>query len=127
MGTPRNGVIDLPIARIGDKKFGICPEGAPSRTQYQTIGAGGGLTLLVIRPETGRTHQIRVHLKAIGFPLFGDRVYGCPSEELTRPALHSRALYLIHPISEIAIAISAPLPGDMKEVMMRHAIQAYIL
>ncbi|NCB50357.1 MAG: RluA family pseudouridine synthase [Clostridia bacterium] len=125
--TPRKGVIDLPVARTGDKMFGVCQNGAPSLTRYETIGTGGGLTLLKVRPETGRTHQIRVHFAALGYPLFGDRVYGREAREISRPALHSRALYLIHPVSGKAIAVSAPLPADIKEVLARHAIQAYII
>lgn len=125
--TPQSGAIDLPIVRTGDKTFGISAEGAPSLTHYETIGTGGGLTLLKVRPETGRTHQIRVHFAAIGYPLFGDRVYGAATEELTRPALHSRALYLTHPVTGSAIAVSATLPADMKEVILNHAIKAYFL
>lgn len=125
--SPGAGVIDLPIARTGDKKFGTRPDGAPSLTRYETISTGDGLTLLSVRPETGRTHQIRVHLAAIGCPLFGDRLYGEASGELSRPALHACALWLIHPVTGKKIAVSAPLPEDMKEVLLRHAPEAHIL
>lgn len=124
---PPAGTIDLPIARVGDKKFGVRPEGAPALTRYETIGTGGGLTLLRVRPETGRTHQIRVHFAAAGYPLFGDWLYGRASAEIPRPALHSGALRLVHPVTGKEIAVSAPLPADMKEVIERHAIEADIL
>ena len=124
---PRNGVIDLPIMRIGDRTFGVSPQGAPSLTRYETVGTGGGLTLLKVRPETGRTHQIRVHFSAVGCPLLGDRVYGRETNELARPALHSRALYLTQPVSGLVIAISAPLPADMKEALQRYEIKADLL
>jgi 23S rRNA pseudouridine1911/1915/1917 synthase len=124
---PPEGVIDLPIARVGEKRFGARPDGAPSVTRYQTLRTGGGLTLLRVMPETGRTHQIRVHFAAVGYPLLGDRLYGRVSGELIRPALHSYSLRLVHPVKNEEIYVSAPLPEDMLEVMKKHEIETALL
>lgn len=125
---PPCGVIDRPISRVGEeKRFGVSETGAPSRTLYETLATGGGLTLLKVRPETGRTHQIRVHFAALGNPLFGDRLYGSASPELDRPALHSAALRLIHPLTREEVVASAPLPEDIRKVLETHEIEANIL
>lgn len=120
--SPPSGVITLPIVKIGEKKFGTRPDGAPSITKYETIKSSGGLTLLRVAPETGRTHQIRVHLAALGFPLLGDALYGRPSDELARPALHSASLFLLHPLTGDELRVSAPLPEDMRAVMESHGL-----
>lgn len=117
-----HGVIDAPVMKIADKKFGVRPEGAPSVTEYDVLGVSDGLTLLRVRPKSGRTHQIRVHMAYIGHPLLGDRLYGGISDELTRPALHSRALTMTHPVTGEPICVAAPVPEDMVEVMARHGL-----
>ena len=125
---PPCGLIDRPISRVGEeKRFGVSEGGAPSRTHYETLASGGGLTLLRVWPETGRTHQIRVHFAALGNPLFGDRLYGKASLELPRPALHSAALRLIHPLTREELIANAPLPEDIRKVLETHEIQADIL
>ena len=117
-------VIDLPIGRRGEeKRFCTRPDGAPSLTRYETLAAADGLALLRLVPETGRTHQIRVHLAAIGCPLLGDRLYGRVSEELARPALHSAALTLSHPLTGDLVSVRAPLPEDMRGVLAVHEIK----
>lgn len=116
------GVIDAPIMKIADRKFGVRPGGAPSVTRYETLCVSGGLTLLRVMPESGRTHQIRVHFAYIGCPLFGDRLYGRASDELDRPALHSRALTMTHPVTGETISVAAPVPEDMLSVMARHGL-----
>lgn len=121
---PAAGVIDLPIGRTAEKKFGVRPDGAPSVTRYETLASADGLTLLRVLPETGRTHQIRVHFAALGYPLLGDRLYGRPSEELGRPALHSAALTLTHPVTGVRVAVSAPLPADFLAVLCAHGLPA---
>ena len=108
------GVIDAPIARFGEeKRFCVSPEGAPSLTRWELVSRRGGLSLVRLRPETGRTHQIRVHMASIGCPLLGDRLYGRASPLIDRPALHSSALRLRHPLTGEEIAVSAPPPEDM--------------
>ena len=118
----RAGVIDLPIARVpGEKRFPTAPEGLASVTRYEELGSAGGLSLLRLRPETGRTHQIRVHLAALGCPIAGDRLYG-GGTLAARPLLHSAALYLVHPLTGAAVSVAAPMPEDMQEVLRAHEI-----
>jgi RluA family pseudouridine synthase len=96
----------------------VSPDGAPSRTEYETIASGGGLSLLRVSPLTGRTHQIRVHLAAIGCPLAGDWLYGVSDDSLiSRPALHSSELVLTHPLSGDRIHVRAPLPEDFLKLI----------
>lgn len=122
---PAAGVIDLPIGRRGEeKRFCVRPDGAPSLTRYETLASAGGLALLRLAPETGRTHQIRVHLSAIGCPILGDRLYGRASEEIARPALHSARLTLRHPLTGETVSAAAPIPDDMMEVLSAHEIPA---
>lgn len=120
---PASGVIDLPIGRRGEeKRFCVRPDGAPSVTAYETLASDGALALLRLRPETGRTHQIRVHLSAIGCPILGDRLYGRVSAEIARTALHSSRLTLIHPLTGETVSAEAPLPEDMRAVLDAHAL-----
>ena len=94
MPPEERGIIDAPIARAGEeKRFCTDPGGAPSLTHYKVELAWDGLCLVRLRPETGRTHQIRVHMASIGCALLGDRLYGRLSRDIARPALH---LSLIH-------------------------------
>ncbi len=114
--SPPSGLIDLPIARERESAVRRCIdyEGFPSRTQYETLASGGGYTFLRILPETGRTHQIRVHMAAIGYPLAGDWLYGIEDPDLIpRPALHSYRLCLSSPVTGAQVDITAPLPDDM--------------
>ena len=116
------GVIDAPIMKIADKKFGVRPGGAPSVTEYRVLSVSDGLTLLRVLPRSGRTHQIRVHMAYIGHPLLGDRLYGGISDELSRPALHSRSLCMTHPVTGEPIGVTAPVPADLLSVMERHGL-----
>lgn len=112
------GEIDAPIARYNEeKRFCVREEGAPSLTRYKVLLTWEGRSLLRVRPETGRTHQIRVHMASIGCPLLGDRLYGRLSRELDRPALHSAALTLIHPLTGETVSVRAPLPEDMRALL----------
>lgn len=116
VGVPedRAGTIDAPIARLGEeKRFCVDECGAPSLTRYEVLLTWDGLSLVRLQPETGRTHQIRVHMSSIGCPLLGDRLYGRACREIDRPALHSSALRLVHPLTREIIALAAPLPEDM--------------
>lgn len=112
------GEIDAPIARYNEeKRFCVREDGAPSLTRYKVLLTWEGRSLLRVRPETGRTHQIRVHMASIGCPLLGDRLYGRLSRELDRPALHSAALTLIHPLIGEMVSVRAPLPEDMRALL----------
>ena len=102
-GTPSapGGEIDAPIARDPRhrKRMAVVLGGRGSRTHYRVLEGFSGYTLLEIYPETGRTHQIRVHLAYLGHPLLGDQVYGRPSPLLSRHFLHAFHLGFQHPAS----------------------------
>ena len=119
-GLPDEGVIDLPIDREEGSavRRWIVPNGAPARTRYEVLCRGGGYTLLRVLPETGRTHQIRVHFAAIGYPLAGDWLYGEEDPTLIpRPALHSFRIQMEQPVTKTKIDITAPLPDDMERIL----------
>ena len=109
------GTIDLPIGRapVEGTRRAVAPGGLPCRTDYEVLGSDGQRTLLRLRLHTGRTHQIRVHMAALGHPLVGDRLYGASDTALARPALHSHHLRLVHPITGAIIEVTSPLPPDM--------------
>ena len=113
------GTVDLPVGRdIGaPTKRAVMPDGQPSRTEYTVLERFPTGALLRVRPLTGRTHQIRVHMAAIGHPLFGDALYGTPDDMLRRPALHSAYLSLRHPVTGERMELTAALPDDLKEKM----------
>ena len=98
---------------------GLIPSGMAARTDYTLLETRGGLSLLRLRLFTGRTHQIRVHLSALGCPVFGDRVYGTEAPELARPALHSAFLHLKQPVTGAVIDLESPLPEDMEALWKR--------
>ena len=86
----------------------------PARTRYETLAVYGGRALLRLELDTGRTHQIRVHLAHLGHPLLGDFLYGAEEPDLIpRPALHSWRLALRHPITGKELLFTAPVPADM--------------
>ena len=114
--TPERGVIELPISKapVTGTRRAIDPNGLPSRTDYETLAVSNGRTLLRLRLHTGRTHQIRLHLSAIGHPLVGDGMYGAADLALPRPALHSHHILLAHPITGQRLVLTSPLPEDMR-------------
>ncbi len=115
--SPLCGVITLPIAPDADGyKRIISPDGVYAETHYETLEQKNRLALVRLRLVTGRTHQIRVHMAAIGSPLLGDWMYGTDSSLIDRPALHSAQLRLLHPISNKLLNLSAPLPEDMQSL-----------
>lgn len=118
--TPDAGTINAPIARVGEsiiERTVDYEKGDRAVTHYQTVAYKNGHSLLSIHLETGRTHQIRVHMKHIGFPLIGDYLYNPDMEYMTRQALHSYRLQFKHPITGEAMDFVAPLPEDMKKVL----------
>ena len=116
---PPCGTIDAPIGLAAGSRYAHCvrADGARSVTEYETLRASGGRSLLRVRPQTGRTHQIRVHLAYIGHPLAGDWLYGEQSESIQRPALHSHRLVFEHPLSGKRIELLSPLPADMAALL----------
>lgn len=120
LGTPESaaGIIDWPIAREEGSVIKRCidPAGLPSQTEYEVL-QGGTLSLLRLRPLTGRTHQLRLHCAAMGHPLVGDFLYGSEDARIGRPALHSYELWLRHPITGEQIHLVDELPEDMKKLL----------
>jgi RluA family pseudouridine synthase len=116
---PPDGVVTWGIARdpVHGGKRRVSAEGAPSRTVYATLATAGGLALLRVTPHTGRTHQIRVHLSAIGCPLVGDALYGSADPRIRRPALHAVSLRLTHPVTGERLHVEAPLPTDLRDLL----------
>lgn len=114
-----SGVIDAPIKRERESiiKRCVAPDGESAVTHYTAIKHSEKYTLVKLKLETGRTHQIRVHLAHIGYPLAGDTLYGGSTEEISRQALHCRDIYFSHPVSEDEIHIFCEMPQDMKKLI----------
>ena len=116
---PPEGMIDAPIARDPRhrQRMAVVVGGRESRTGYRTRQRLAGHTLLELVLETGRTHQIRVHLAYLGYPLFGDAVYGKASPGLNRHFLHAHRLAFRHPLSGEWLELQSPLPTELAEVI----------
>ncbi|SYX82220.1 RluA family pseudouridine synthase [Paenibacillus alvei] len=113
--TPDSGTIDAPIGkdRHHRGKYRVSDSGVPAITHYETLQPGSELSLVRLTLETGRTHQIRVHMSANGHPLAGDTQYGGDGKLISRQALHGESLRFIHPLSGEQIVVDAPWPEDM--------------
>ena len=92
-------------------------KGEEAITHYRTLEHKNGHSLISLLLETGRTHQIRVHMKHIGYPLIGDYLYNPDMEHMNRQALHSYRLTFTHPITGGALDFTAPLPHDMATIL----------
>lgn len=120
MPPQREGWVDQPIRRLPGSVLmrQVHPQGVPARTHYRVLAQGGGRSLLELELETGRTHQIRVHMAFLGCPLAGDFLYG---EELPnlpeRFALHSAFLRLRQPVSGAEIVLTSPLPPALEALL----------
>jgi len=134
--TLDRGIIDFPLAHDGSDKrkmrvVKLAGTGKPPRswralTDYRKIGAAQGVSLLEIVMATGVTHQIRVHLTAIGWPIVGDALYGAEEKErfgLQRHFLHARGLEFRHPDSQRTVKLESKLPGDLTAVLERLGIR----
>ena len=118
--SPACGEIDLPLGPAEGERYRQCvrPDGRPALTRYETLERFSGGSLLRVRLETGRTHQIRVHLAALGHPLLGDAVYGAAQGlALGRPALHAAALRLRHPVTGELLRFTSPLPAELRQFL----------
>jgi 23S rRNA pseudouridine1911/1915/1917 synthase len=110
------GTIDAPLARDrhADRYRVVKQGGQEARTHYRVVGAGSHFSLLELTLDTGRTHQIRVHLSQLGHPLLGDTLYGGRADGIRRPALHARFLRMSHPWSGEELSLASPIPHDMQ-------------
>ena len=117
--TPERGIIEAAIGRdpCNRKRMAVVTEGREARTQYQVIKYIGNYTLLEVVPETGRTHQIRVHLSAIGYPVVGDPVYGVKSPHLSRQFLHASRLGFKLPSTGEYVEFTSELPPDLAQAL----------
>lgn len=118
--APSEGTIQAPLGR----KEGTIIErtvdwehGEDAVTHYKVVKEANGHSLVSLRLETGRTHQIRIHMKYLGYPLIGDYLYNPDMEYMTRQALHSHHMEFTHPITGEHMSFTAPLPEDMARVM----------
>ena len=123
VGAPQSpqGSVDLPIGRAPGSAIlrRTSPDGQPAHTDYRVLASAGGYSLVELTPRTGRTHQLRVHMAAIGCPRAGDWLYGRESPAIARPALHAARLRLFHPAAGAELSFSAPVPADMKNLLER--------
>jgi len=123
---PSRGTIDAPIDRhpSADYKFAVVTGGRDSVTHYETVEAFRAASLLDVRLETGRTHQIRVHMAAVRHPCVGDLAYGADPVlakrlHLSRQWLHARELGFTHPSTGEALRIVSPFPADLQDALDR--------
>lgn len=121
--SEKDGVIDACLHRTEQSIIlrEVCPPDAPDAdaalTAYTVLAAGNGHTLVEARPLTGRTHQLRVHFASVGHPITGDDLYGTPSPDISRHALHARTLAFSHPTTGEKMEIRAPLPSDFQKLL----------
>ena len=118
--TPSEGTIQAPLGRKGGtiiERTVDWDHGEDAVTHYKVVKEANGHSLVSLRLETGRTHQIRIHMKYLGYPLIGDYLYNPDMEYMTRQALHSHHMEFTHPITGEHMSFTAPLPEDMARVM----------
>ena len=118
-----SGTVDAPIGRhrTDRKKMAVVPDGRRAVTHWEVIARYQGVTHLRCRLETGRTHQIRVHLAYIGHPILGDTVYGAkkPVPGLTGQCLHATGLQFLHPSTGEKITLTCPLPEEFTKMLKK--------
>ena len=108
-----SSTVDVPIYRPDpDKTLRACGRGERAVTHYTVLAVGGGRSLVRLQPETGRTHQIRVHMAHIGAPLVGDSLYGTADPTLKRHLLHCESVRATHPVTGEKLCFTAPLPPE---------------
>ena len=118
--TPASGTIAAPLGRKPGsviERVVDFEHGESAVTHYQVLEEKNGHSLVSLKLETGRTHQIRIHMKHLGYPLIGDYLYNPDMEYITRQALHSHRLCFPHPITGKMLEFTAPLPNDMQNVL----------
>jgi 23S rRNA pseudouridine1911/1915/1917 synthase len=117
--TPVKGIIEANIGRDprNRQRMAVVLKGREARTEYRVVKYIGGYSLLEIKPATGRTHQIRVHLAAIGFPVVGDSTYGIKSPHLSRQFLHASKIGFRLPSTGKYVEFESPLPSDLSQAL----------
>ncbi len=114
-GLPETGTVDSPVGRDPDNPTLMAAGvGRPAVTHFEVLREAAGHTMLRVRLESGRTHQIRVHLSAIGHPVYADPLYGTPVAG-HRLWLHAEHLSFVHPVSGEELQFESPLPEDLRE------------
>ena len=119
------GTVDAPIGPAEGSRMAreVRPDGKPARTRYRVFRTWGLRSLVELELETGRTHQIRVHMAHLGCPLTGDFLYGAENRALiARPALHSARLELTHPITGKRLSFAVPQPADMAALIPKEDV-----
>jgi len=120
--APEQGTVDAPIGRNETSTVArmVRPDGAPAVSHYEVLEKGQTMSFVKLLPETGRTHQLRVHMASIGCPLAGDWLYGTEDLDLIgRPALHSYRLTMIHPVTGEILRLTATVPEDMQRLLLK--------
>jgi 23S rRNA pseudouridine1911/1915/1917 synthase len=137
--SPPRGVIELPLGRHPNrrKEMAVRSDGRQATTAYEVRATGSAVALVDLDLRTGRTHQIRVHLKALGHPLVGDTTYagnrwrGAPKalqstlSRFPRPALHALSIELQHPVDSRPLRLTAPVPEDILELWEAMSDEAF--
>ncbi len=122
--SPGQGAIEAPIGRHPRhrQRMAVVAEGREARTGYRVLRDLRGCSLLEVAPASGRTHQIRVHLSAIGHPVVGDRLYGGKSPLLQRQFVHASYLAFAHPSSSEHMEFQSELPAELEKVLQQISI-----
>ena len=134
---PKEGIFDQPLGpdRKDRRRMRVDAEGRPARTRYRVLAAPGHASLVELHPETGRTHQIRVHLAAAGHPIVGDDLYGGPRhhgvrdravKEALRPShalLHAASLRVPALLDQSELDVSAPLPPELRRALLALGVE----
>ncbi|KGK88159.1 pseudouridine synthase [Desulfosporosinus sp. HMP52] len=122
---PPSGTINAPIGSHPTKpnRRAVNLKGDPAITHYKTVQGLSNASLLELTLETGRTHQIRVHLTHLGYPIIGDRMYGKASNLINGQALHAISVHFSHPVEQHEITVQAPAPTNFLRVLEHYSSQ----
>lgn len=125
-GVPRKrtAVIEAPVGRDKSKRtaMAVDPGGRDASTTYRVVSDNGRYARLEVTIASGRTHQIRVHLGALGHPVVGDAVYGLPASGVHRQLLHAAELTFDHPVTGEPVTVQAPVPSDFQTFIRRERL-----